>query len=295
MLAWPAVPVPALMETVLPVTGDVVSVRDVSWDHAESAVWVIEGQVRTAVLKAHRQRRKFEQELTAYREWLPAVHGALPAGITTPELLAAREDENNALVLSFVSGEPAEDVVMSAEREQELHRLAGSFLGTLHGLPYADADPLLLEEAYRQRLNAWLERSKGVVPSDVAARVEERFSAALPALAGAHRVRCHRDFTPRNWLASPEGVAIIDFEHSRADWRLADLGRLWTGLWRRRPDLRQAFLSGYGRELTAEEEELLSRFSALGALSTVTWSREHGDVAFERQGWEVLTWLGCTG
>ncbi|HEX7002473.1 MAG TPA: aminoglycoside phosphotransferase family protein [Trueperaceae bacterium] len=285
-----------LVDTALPLVGDVLDVRDVSWEHAESVVLVIAGSRRSVVVKSHRQRRKFEQELAAYTEWLPRLRRALPPELRTPELLAAHDEDDRVLVLSFEPGEPAEDAVMPPEVERRVYRLAGSFLGALHGLPFADEDELPLEDAYRQRLHAWLSRSEGVVPRHVAAKVAERVSAALPALAGAQRVRCHRDFTARNWLVGAVGgVVVIDFEHSRPDWRYTDLERLWAGTWRRRRDLREAFLAGYGDGFTTDDEDLLAHLAALGALSTVTWAREHGDEVFERHGWEVLAWLGCTG
>ncbi len=283
------------METALPIVGDVRNVRDVSWEHAESTVWVIEGSRRTVVVKAHRQRRKFEQEYTAYSDWLPRLQPALPREVRTPELLAA-DESHRVLVLTFEPGDPAEDVVLPVDAERRVHRLAGRFLRALHDLPFDDPDDLPLEDAFRQRLEAWLARSEGIVSGSVAAKVKERVSAALPALAGARRVRCHRDFTARNWLVDAQGgVTVIDFEHSRPDWRWVDLERLWTGPWRQRPDLREAFLAGYGTGFTPEAEALLAGMAALGALSTVTWAREHGDEDFERHGWEVLAWLGCAG
>lgn len=318
MLAWPAVsgpdndesaaerpkvdassgtesPPPELMRVVSGVTGVISYAIDVSWDHAESGVWVVEGRHRTVVLKAHRQQRKFEQELTAYREWLPQMRGRLPAGVDVPELLLAFEGNVRALALSFERGQRVEATVLLQAEERDVHRRAGAFLGALHGLPFKDDDPIPLDAAYRARMESWLQRSEGIVPGAVALRVKDRVSEALPRLATERRVRCHRDFTPRNWLVDAGGsLVIIDFEHSRPDWRLADLERLWTGLWRRRPDLERAFLDGYGGRFSADDEQTLRSVSALGALATVTWAREHDDAAFERHGWEVIKWLGLT-
>ena len=88
---------------------------------------------------------------------------------------------------------------------------------------------------------------------------------------------------------------MTDFEHARPDLYLNDFERLQVGLWRRRPDLREAFQDGYGRVLTDAEREVLTRTAALGALSTVVWAREHGDAEFEAHGWETLEWLGLAG
>ena len=150
-----------------------------------------------------------------------------------------------------------------------------------------------LDEAYARRLAAWSERARGVVPDAVVADVGAALTEALPALATLSRVRCHRDYTPRNWLAREGGeLVVLDFEHARPDLGVADLERLWVGEWRREPALREAFLAGYGRDLTADEEETLRRVAALGGLTTVVWAREHADAAFEAHGWDVLRWLG---
>lgn len=81
---------------------------------------------------------------------------------------------------------------------------------------------------------------------------------------------------------------MIDFEHSRPDLWFLDLQRLWTDLWLERPDLRNAFLTGYGRYRSEDEEELLKRLAALEALTTVVWAREHSDCAIEEQGRRTL-------
>lgn len=309
VLAWPAV-LRELHDLALPFTGEPSEVVDLSWDHGESEVWRVSGPLATVAVKAHRQRRKFDQELTAYSDWLPALPagGAGPCaaagggawvgapGVRTPRLLAHREEHPRALVLSWEPGVVLEGASPDRGGELRLRQRAGAFLRALHDLPYRDVDPVAPAAAYAARLDAWSQRSRGVVPEAVVASVRASVEEALPLLAVASRVPCHRDYTPRNWLVAEDGaLVVVDLEHARPDLRLADLERLWSGEWRRDPALREAFLAGYGRELTADEEGTLRRLSALGALSTVAWAREHGDVAFEERGWDVLRWLGLAG
>ena len=266
---------------------------DLSWDHGESAVWHVTSEAGDAVLKAQRQERKFRQELNVYRSWLPRL--ALPEGVQVPQLLAWQDEPLPALLLSLERGEPVQEVGLSARAELSVHERAGEFLARLHALPIAADDPLTLDEAFRMRVEAWSARADGLLPERVIRNAVALAHEALPALAVMTRVACHRDFTPRNWLIDEAGtLTVIDFEHSRPDLHLVDFERLFTGLWRSRPELREAFLSGYGTDLSGDRTVVLRGVAALGGLSTVVWAREHGDARFEEHGRDVLSWLGLS-
>ena len=192
-------------------------------------------------------------------------------------------------------GEPVQEVGLSARAELSVHERAGEFLARLHALPIAADDPLTLDEAFRMRVEAWSARADGLLPERVIRNAVALAHEALPALAVMTRVACHRDFTPRNWLIDEAGtLTVIDFEHSRPDLHLVDFERLFTGLWRSRPELREAFLSGYGTDLSGDRTVVLRGVAALGGLSTVVWAREHGDARFEEHGRDVLSWLGLS-
>lgn len=298
---------PALSAFVERSIGPVTHAEDLSWNHAESAVWRVASASHQAVLKVHRQGRKFANELAAYTQWAPALRKELEPGTTVPELLGVHAEHPRALLLSWERGELAESLALSVTEERALHLRAGRFLRALHELPVEPADALPLADAYRARLEAWVKRTSATVPAAVREAVAAEAVQALPFVQGCSRVPCHRDFTPRNWLVtSPEregdatvrpgssgpALVVFDFEHSLPDLHLVDMQRLWVGLWRSRPDLKESFLAGYGRGLTSEEEAALRHISALWALSTVGWAREHADGEFEEAGWEVLRWLG---
>jgi Ser/Thr protein kinase RdoA (MazF antagonist) len=70
---------------------------------------------------------------------------------------------------------------------------------------------------------------------------------------------------------------MIDFERAEAAPAVRDLARLAHGAWDGRPDLRKAFFTGYGRALTAVEEEALICFAALDALSGLAWGTANDD------------------
>lgn len=300
-------PPPKLLSFARQHGGEVLDVRDLSWDHGESAVWQLQTPSGEFILKAHRQGRKFSQELTAYREWLPRLQEARQgSGGRTgfPGLVASRSGAPRALLLTFEPGDLLQDLeegVASGELGQAerlaAFQAAGTFLRRLHDLPLGDDDPLPLADAYALRADSWLQRARDVVPEAVRDWVAQQAEEAVPVLRQQVRVPTHRDYTPRNWLLerSTGRLTIFDFEHSRPDLLVGDFERLWGQWWPRDPAGREAFMDGYGRELSGAEEALLERIAALGGLTTVVWAREHRDREFERQGWEVLARLGCPG
>lgn len=274
--------------------GPVAEVEELSWDHGESSVWRVRGRGGAAILKVHRQGgRKFEQELTAYRDWLPRLAPTLEEGTGVPELLAVRTAVPRALLLSHEAGELADGPSSAGRREADAHRRAGAFLRSLHALEVEASDPLPLGHAYAKRITNWSRRARSSVPSATLADMRAMASEATAFVERHGRVPCHRDFTPRNWLVDrgASRLVIIDFEHARSDLYLEDLLRLFVGEWRRAPKLAEPFLEGYGRQLTEDEEEALARLGALWSLATIHWAKEHGDAAFEALGWSTWEWL----
>lgn len=87
------------------------------------------------------------------------------------------------------------------------------------------------------------------------------------------------DFQSRNFLRDQQTgrLAMIDFERAEPSLTVRDLVRLEYGSWEARPDLRNAFLEGYGRNHRDEETEVLRRLGALDALSGLRWGTAHGD------------------
>lgn len=277
-----------------------VRARFCGWPHAESAVWRLEGQVegrRVAYFKVFRQPQKFAQERRAYRDWLPQLTSA-PARVPT---LLAESGALRALLVSALPGVLLERASLKAAQNLAAYRQAGAFLGALHRLPFRDDDPLPLAEATRRRARAWLTRAEGLIQPDLRAWVAGQATAVAETLEqlGAARVPCHRDFTPRNWLVTTENGAgsvrlgVIDFEHSRPDFWLADLEKLCAEGWDAATEA--AFWTGYGRTPTAAERTLLEQRSPLAALATVVWACEHGDPAFEAQGRAQLSGLWARG
>jgi hypothetical protein len=67
---------------------------------------------------------------------------------------------------------------------------------------------------------------------------------------------------------------ILDFELACLDASLADLSRLHLGIWRTRPDLQEAFLTGYGRQLSTTDQAILRGCTVLMATWLLVKARE---------------------
>ncbi|MEM7165039.1 MAG: aminoglycoside phosphotransferase family protein [Planctomycetota bacterium] len=265
--------------------------RFCGWPHAVSRVWEVTSTQQRCFLKQHSQPRKFVSELNCYQEILPALQRNCPElGSCTPQLIGASAPLAT-LVIAACDGDVVATQTLADGDELECHRRAGAFCQAFHSLPHDDADPLPLADALMQRLNSWLEQGRDVIAPADRLWAAEQFDAASWAHSTA-RVFCHRDYQPRNWLVAGSGDALqwhcIDFEHTLPDCWLFDCIKLWDRSWRDKPDLRDAFFDGYGRALTAQEDEALLRLGILHAVSTLTWGHLHRDVEFERHGRSVF-------
>lgn len=255
--------------------------QDYSWAHGMSAVLRLRDARGVAwFAKRHRERDRHEAEVTAYRQWVPALGGHAPR-------LRAADDLRSAIIVSAIGGEPvpwpAADLCALPDTdrlaEQALHREAGMLLRRLHHaqppLPWDDFGAAKIAEFDSLMPMA----SQLLGKRDLAlARAQVETLSGLP---WPGQVPCHRDYTPRNWLVKDGVQYVIDFEHARLDVWLADLARLHLGIWPDRPDLKQAFLAGYGRQLNDTDHAILQGVAALTATWLVVKAREIRQPALE--------------
>jgi thiamine kinase-like enzyme len=136
-----------------------------------------------------------------------------------PAVIASLEDPV-VLVTAFVEGPTMEAADL---REPATLGEAGATLRAIHGCGKIagrfDAFRLVEDYATATRSRA------GEVPDAygrahaVAARI-----AAAPALAGGAPVLCHNDLLPANFIASPDGIRVVDWEYAGMGSRWFDLG-----------------------------------------------------------------------
>jgi Ser/Thr protein kinase RdoA (MazF antagonist) len=230
-------------------------------------------------LKRHRARERYDAELRAYRSWVAGLKGA-------PQLRAS-DDSLQTIILSALPGlpapwpeaQPGEPASDEGIRERAIHRAAGRSLRELHDArcprPWSDFGAAKVEQFDRLRpaVAGLLTRHQ----LDVA-RAEVAALADAPAAA---QVPCHHDYTPRNWLVHGDALYVIDFEWSGLDAWVADLARLHLGIWPTRPDLKEAFLQGYGRQLGTADHLALRGCAVLTGVWLVSKAREQGRPSFE--------------
>jgi hypothetical protein len=230
-------------------------------------------------LKHHGDSARYRAELTAYHKWVPALQDAAP-------WLRAFDDSLEAMILSAAPGEgaswPASEGSGSAAdqlAEQGVQHEAGKILRRLHetqpALAWPDFAAVKLEEFDRLRPAA----AALLRPSELdLARAQIAALADIPAPV---RVPCHHDYTPRNWLVQNGALYVIDFEWSGLDARVADFARLHLGVWASRPDLKEAFLSGYGWALSLTDREILHGCAVLTAVWLLVKAHETRQPSFE--------------
>lgn len=262
-------------------------------------------QLRTAsghcYLKVHRQRPSWEAEVHGYEQWAPALDGLVP------RLLAVREEEPLALLVSELPGRIMEQMQLPVRRERMVWRAAGRALAGLHsfavgrcfgpcardgsciGIPVDDARAYMSAE-----LERWTESGlrTGCI-NDEELAVIRAAQRLIPAFAGERPTPCHRDYCPANWLVSDDGnwAGVIDFELAHWDVRVADFSRYPDWEWIRRPDLLEALFDGYGRPLTAEEEQQSLVTRTRYALSAIVWGTEHSFHGFAEEGRQAFNHL----
>jgi Ser/Thr protein kinase RdoA (MazF antagonist) len=263
------------------ILGPIELVADCSWPHRMSSVVSLRDEGgATWFLKQHNDPERYLTEVTAYRQWVPALADRAPR-------LRASDDSVHAVILSAVPGEsppwPAAAAADSDDAarsgEAAVQRGAGALLRRLHdgqpALPWDDFGAAKAEEFDQLApFAASLLTSRELATAR--SHVNELARQSCPG-----RVPCHRDYTPRNWLVDEGTVYVVDFEWSGLDTWVSDLARLHLGIWATRPDLRDAFMSGYGRQFADADRATLHGCAVLTAVWLLVGAHERHQRSFE--------------
>ncbi len=279
------------------VLGRIEVLDDATREHAGNRASVL--RLRTAdgdyVLKRHRDGQHWHSEVHAYENWAAAC------GESAPRLVAVRDEEPNALLITALPGRPIEGRVLAPQAERAVWRSAGGALAKLHSLARGEYFGLCdrsgapagsahvdAREYMRAAFDEWIERGERIgcihdKERTIVLRAQER----IGAFAGERPSACHRDFCTANWLVTDDGAwsGMIDFEFAYWDVRTADFSRFAEWNWIARPDLFDALVDGYGR--TIDRDQLfVSR--VFYAFSAVVWGCEVGYLGFAQEGREAL-------
>ncbi|MGE7385167.1 NUDIX domain-containing protein [Streptomyces sp. NPDC004126] len=261
--------------------GRIAEATEVSRVRTGSRVWRLTGAGGgTWYLKQHRGRKFHEREVAAYRSWVPAL------GHRAPRLIAA-DPTAQTVVITALAGRPLHGMPLSVSEEARVHHGLGRLLRVLHNS--APEQPAGATTAAADKIERHLEGARPYLAEDD----EELVLALAGTYADLPRpvlVPAHGDLQYRNVLLADDGddeVLLFDFERSEYGTVTRDLVRLgdtWTG----RPDLRAAFLDGYGRLLTPVEELRLDCEAALDAVSAIAYGTSHHDPEVTGRGHRTL-------
>jgi tRNA A-37 threonylcarbamoyl transferase component Bud32 len=230
------------------------------------------------VVKQHAARSKHEREVHAYRHWTGALGSSVPA-------LIAVDEQAMIIITSALPGQ-----VHTGDLPASAHRQAGALLRRFHDAEPPSALPWF-HGWLRNRAGHWSSQAATLL-SAADAEVIGRHLAALGDADIPLGGPSHLDFQRRNWLISKSGdFSLIDFEHARIDLPARDFVRLQFRIWATRPDLRDAFLDGYGRPLTQAEDQLIWHLGAIDALTALARGHETANPELTASGRATLRQL----
>ena len=270
--------------------------------HGRTTVWRLRAAAGYAYAKIHRERSYWANEVHGYEQWAGAF------GDRAPRLLAVRDEEPLALIVTELSGTQMEQAQLAPAQELAIWRAAGRALVALHDLDVGDcfgpclrsgdcAPPRITDaQAYvSSEFDRWTQRgldAECLSAEDLA--IVRAASRLIPSYCGECPTSCHRDYGPANWLVDGDGTwaGVIDFEFAYWDVRVSDFCRYPDFEWVNRPELLDAFFDGYGRPLTPREEEQCLVGHALYALGAVVWGHEHEYLDYAGDGRNALEHLG---
>lgn len=272
------------------ITGmDAAAVTDASWPRGDSRVWRVSAHRGEVFVKLYPSAEKYEREVKG------CEHSARALAADEAPRLLAMNPERPAVILSSLSGRVVRGLPLEKAEEQHVHRLAGDLLRRWHDT----SEPISDLEHERIMASVTAQADEAAMILD---RLGDQLSPAeqdlvrdaardLPGLAKALPLGYrHGDYSPRNWLwdKAPGQHSLIDFEESAPGLTVEDLVWLCGAAWPARPDLRDAFLAGYGRPLSSTEQRALVLLTARLGVSYLNTGLAKADTVLIDRGRAVL-------
>lgn len=183
-----------------------------------------------------------------------------------PRMPQVLEQDGSRLLLSHLEGQPSCDWASAGAWRRGFAQPQ-------------DQDPMPLHVALQKRMESWSAALAAFEPVE-----PWRLEGDHTGLA---RVRCHRDFQPRNWVMDDQGFGVLDFEHAAPDHPLTDAVKVLDHIL---PDS-DAFRAFMGRALTPAEGAQLRDLRLIHGLASRAWGHRHGDPEFLDLGQRVLAGL----
>lgn len=243
---------------------------------------VVRGRSRVVHVRDSGGRRWFAKRLVTQAPYDAEVAGhrlwAGTPGIPTPEAVC---DERRCLLLPEVRGR------QPSGQSRRVLRAAGAMLRTLHEAVPPPTWPSTWRELAvddTDRRLAHLAR-KGVTVDHGLVRDHAALLAEIPVLVD---VATHGDFQPHNWRWRRGRLHVFDFAGAGLRPAAYDLGRLRFAACWERPDLFEALLSGYGRELTPAEEQFIEALLPWRAVVAISLGLRHDRPEMVEHGHDVL-------
>ena len=244
--------------------------------HATSASLRVEGDV---VVKRLRSSRARDQEVHGLTTW-----GARLNSLDVPEVLPPTpRDDRRTLRLRLLPGRPLAEFSHWRERLDVAERL-GAGLAELHCLP-CPSDPLPLDQALARRMEGWLRRDRGALPAALRSEVERAFDPS--SLAMVARTPTHRDVHAGNVLVHEGRLALLDWEHSRADCPWFDVVRTWGGAPAEDDAWTLTLAQAAGLDPVGDRDSLRT-VGLLEGVGSVVWGIQHGQPVKTRRGKSLL-------
>ncbi|WP_374225090.1 aminoglycoside phosphotransferase family protein [Streptomyces sp. ISL-98] len=233
--------------------------------------------------------KDYEREIAGY-----AYAARVLAPHEAPRLLAS-DPGLQAIMSTPLPGRVVRGLPLDEQEERRVHEYAGNLLRRWHdhsGPPSGQdrADVRAFMEDQAEEAASCLETAAGHLDREQRALVQ-CVSRELPRLADSlPLVYRHGDCSTRNWLWDPEnGHGVIDFAMAGHGIAVEEFVWLCGAVWVTRPDLKSAYLSGYGRSLSDAEERVLRLLTARLGVSYLATGLTKRNPRLVERGQLVLT------